>query len=150
MSTAALIGIISQDDSARLIYCHNDGTPDRLGCILYHFYSDVDRLNSLIDGGDISSLGSKLDPDEGYEHSFDNPQEDVTVFYHRDRGEDWIDCVPLTYLPYSWSEEEKGSIAGTGILYTYIFDEKNFQWELYIDGKRIPAIYISDDGVRYF
>jgi hypothetical protein len=40
----------------------------------------------LVEGGDISSLGKQVSTD--LPHSFTNPQSDVTVYYHRDRGEE--------------------------------------------------------------
>ena len=134
MSTACVIGTKRKDGTILGIYCHNDGMPRRVGYILYHHYSDLDRLNALIAGGDISSLGSRLNPDESYEHSFDNPQEDVTVFYGRDRGEGW------TYCHYWESHSLQDFLSGDGISYHYLFDEDSGQWEVYdYEGARIPV-----------
>ena len=51
-----------------------------------HYSDEIDAIN-LIRGGNISSLGEVYEPDEDEEHSFDNPQRGVTVYYGRDRGE---------------------------------------------------------------
>ena len=52
---------------------------------MHEHYRDEEKIDRLIRGGDISSLGSRIDKPVG--HSFDNRHEDCTVFYRRDRGE---------------------------------------------------------------
>ena len=47
--------------------------------------------------GDMSSLGENIYPNKDAEHSFNNPQENVCVFYGRDREEDWKHICPKYY-----------------------------------------------------
>jgi hypothetical protein len=85
MATRSRIGIQDESGVVRSIYCHWDGNPNHNGKILQEHYSDRQKLNMLIDLGDISSLGEQVSTDD--EHSFSKPKEGVTVAYHRDRGE---------------------------------------------------------------
>lgn len=77
-------------DGKNYIYCHNSGYLGGVGRMLYNEYRDIDKIKALMSLGDISVLGERLTPDPNSEHSFDNPQEGVTVAYHRDRGEELI------------------------------------------------------------
>jgi hypothetical protein len=74
MATRSRIGIQNPDGSVNSIYCHFDGYPSHNGVILQDHYSDRDKLQQLIELGDISSLGDDLL---------------TTRAYHRDRNEDY-------------------------------------------------------------
>ena len=124
MSTAAIIGI-KQGRAIRSIYCHNDGGIFGVGAILSHEYNYEARIDELIKGGDISSLGVLLTPDPLYDHSFDNPQPGVTVFYHRDRGDDWNDCQPMQVSTIKMFTNQ------IGIQYYYLFDTSGQAWKVY-------------------
>lgn len=99
MATRSLIGL-QTDKGIRAIYCHFDGYPDHVGAILCKYYATAERVEALINLGCICMLGPKLAPDKVYDepqssldgpglvlHSFTTPHKDVTVAYHRDRGE---------------------------------------------------------------
>lgn len=124
MSTAALIGI-KRGHTIRTIYCHNDGNLFGVGVILDHEYNYEAKIEELIKGGDISSLGTLLTPDPLYDHSFDNPQTEVTVFYHRDRGDKWEDCQPMEVSTIKLLTSQ------IGIQYYYVFDTSVQVWKVY-------------------
>lgn len=124
MSTAAIIGI-KRGHTIKSIYCHNDGGIFGVGAILSHEYNYEARIDELIKGGDISSLGVLLTPDPLYDHSFDNPQPGVTVFYHRDRGDDWNDCQPMQVSTIKMFTNQ------IGIQYYYLFDTSVQAWKVY-------------------
>ena len=86
MATRSRIGIQDENGTIRSIYCHWDGNPDGVGATLEEHYSNRQKLNMLINLGDISILGENIATMD--EHSFNNPKEGVTVAYHRDRGEE--------------------------------------------------------------
>jgi hypothetical protein len=71
MSTRSTISI-ETPEGIRSIYCHFDGFLDHNGKILKEHYDTAEKVNALIDLGDISSLGEDLKK---------------TVAYHRDRKE---------------------------------------------------------------
>ena len=90
MSTRAAIGMRLADGTIKAIYCHNDGYPGWTGAILGGWYTDPEKVKSLVDLGALSILGEKLEPAPGATHTYDNPQTDVTIAYHRDRNDPLI------------------------------------------------------------
>lgn len=71
----------------RGIYCHFDGYIDYVGKVLKEHYTDIDKVQALIDLGDISILDTEISPNPTLPHSFNNRQKGVVLAYHRDRGE---------------------------------------------------------------
>ena len=67
------------------IYCHLDGYPKGVGLTLYKHFQDEQKIDELLNLGDISFLRPNIDCPEG--HSFDTPIPEYTVAYGRDRGE---------------------------------------------------------------
>lgn len=84
MGTRSYIGSLQADGSVRAVYCHWDGYPDGVGRTLREKYTDPSKIEALIDGGDLSSLGAEI----GEKHSFDESPREWCTFYGRDRG-DW-------------------------------------------------------------
>lgn len=78
------------------IYCHHDGYPEYMWEMLTENYNSEELATKLVSFGDASSIDKKLEP-SGSSHSFDNPEDDVCIFYHRDRNEDWSDVAPEHY-----------------------------------------------------
>lgn len=72
MATRSRIAIENQDGTVQSIYCHFDGYLKGVGKTLFNHY-DREKLEKLIELGDISSLGESTEN---------------TVAYARDRGED--------------------------------------------------------------
>lgn len=101
MGTRSNIGILCDDGKVAGVYCHWDGYVEHNGRILYENYRDTAKVIRLIQGGNISSLGEHVAPEDTgkplvhrhekgqalRKHTFDDPAEGVTVFYGRDRGE---------------------------------------------------------------
>jgi len=99
MSTHAAIAIKLDENKYKAIYCHFDGYPTGAGKKLKEHYTDIEKVNKLIDLGDISWLGKEVDIPEGVEHSYRMPAKEITIAYGRDRGEE--DTRPDTYVsPY--------------------------------------------------
>ena len=94
MSTPAAI-IEKTESGYRGIYCNFDGYPEGVGKILKKYYLDPVKVSALIDLGDISSLGKRVDPIG--EHSWKNPENDTTVAYHRDR-EDKLNSAKIVTI----------------------------------------------------
>lgn len=85
MATRSRIAIEREDGSVWSIYCHWDGYPEHNGRVLQEHYQDRAKVERLIALGSLSSLRPNVEP-KG-EHSFEKPEDDATVAYHRDRGE---------------------------------------------------------------
>lgn len=95
MATRSAIGMRTVTGQITAVYCHWDGYPSNNGRILQEHYTDPDKIVELITLGGISSLR----PEIGVKHPFSKFEckdgeydealyEDMTTFYHRDRGED--------------------------------------------------------------
>jgi hypothetical protein len=67
------------------IFCRENGEPKTMGAMLLDHYSEREKLEKLMDFGDLVQLGKEIEPNPSIEHSFENPQEDVCVFYGRDK-----------------------------------------------------------------
>ena len=116
MSTRSNIAILNNDGTVTAIYCHWDGYVEYNGRILSEHYQEVEKVKELISGGDLSSLRQKIKP--AGEHSFENPQEDVCIYYHRDRDEQWEQTKPKTYESIIQLYEE---LEDSWIEYLYIY-----------------------------
>ncbi|MBR0485224.1 MAG: hypothetical protein IJJ69_10665 [Oscillospiraceae bacterium] len=121
MSTRSRIGILNPDGSTRTIYCHSDGYPEHQLPILTQHYSSIEKVEELLNLGDISSLGERIAPNLEEEHTFKDRVKGVTVAYHRDRGE------PMTAaLRHENIHALKKS--DWSIDWFYLFDAKKGEW----------------------
>lgn len=132
MSTNSSITILTQGpiaDEYKSVYCHYDGYLSYNGAILNEHYNTAEKVEELISHGDMSILGEKIDPDPSREHSFDKRQDDVCVFYHRDRGEKWESVKPLEVFSekecYIKNEQE----------YNYLFKDGKWYWRQWCEGE---------------
>ena len=127
MSTNSGIAL-RQGDTYTTIYCHWDGYPKSMLPMLRNNYNSFELANKLVSMGDASSIEKKLEPDPSEPHTFMYPQEDVCVFYHRDRGDDWLHCQPACYTK---SELFKQS----SFEFVYVFEDGT--WNCYKNGRKI-------------
>ena len=111
MATCSRLSANISQKQLKPIYCHWDGYPEYILPILNENYNTDKKVIELMSLGNLSSLGAKVKPDEGEKHSFNSPADNVTVAYHRDRGEGlefWGNRQVYNYM-YSdgvWSLEE--------------------------------------------
>lgn len=99
MSTRSTISALTNDGkNVRTVYCHFDGYPEYMGNMLLSNYTDNDKVQKLMDLGDLSSVQEHVEPKTDF-HCFDNPEDDCCIAYHRDRGEDW-DVTKYTEFEY--------------------------------------------------
>lgn len=102
MSTQCLIGITTEQNEVRCVYCHSDGYPSYTGDLLLNYYNTRQKAEALIALGDLSLLGKFVAPEkelampshDNYReptqptpHSFSTPHPNVTIAYHRDRND---------------------------------------------------------------
>jgi len=87
MATRARIGIENANGSIISSYHHWDGYPAGLGYnLIKNYVGDRDKFMLAVMLGDASHWGSKIYPTTDT-HSFNTPEDDVNVYYGRDRGE---------------------------------------------------------------
>lgn len=122
MSTRCRIGIKNEDGTIRSIYCHFDGYPDGVGQALLDSYMDVEKINKLLDLGDISCLGSEpVSKAECWDPFSAVTNSDYTLAY-RDRGED---------CPAEISKDKEGYYdLAEGCDYAYLFYPEKNAWKM--------------------
>ena len=89
MSTRSTIAIKQDDGKYRAIYCHWDGYLENNGRILVNNYKTADRVNALLDLGDLSSLGKE--PIGYWTDEIDT--DETKCMSYRERGEDKVDAI---------------------------------------------------------
>lgn len=90
MGTRSYIALQIEEDEYLTIFCHYNGYPDDNGAILAEHYDKQEKVESLIQLGDLYFLRSKLEPNPDLPHNHSTPQPNVTIAYNRDEG--WSDC----------------------------------------------------------
>ena len=133
MATRSTISILKEDGKIYQIYAHFDGYISNNGVVLYNYYNDAEKVNELINLGDLSSLNKNIKPTEI--HSYEHPQKDVTVFYGRDRGEINIKATKFDNI-------QMYLLSGDFESYNYVFKEKNNKWFL-LDRKNKKLIALK-------
>ena len=110
MATRSNIALKLNDDRVLSIYCHWDGYPEHHFPILTKHYNTLEKVEALIENGDISSLRKYCTKPEG--HSFEDPVDDYTIYYGRDRG---ASNVHARIKPIDrWYEEDYGYLFADG------------------------------------
>lgn len=121
MSTRSYIAKQVGENQYRTIYCHSDGYLTHNGAMLYDHFNDAEKLDELLNLGDISYLAPNINPDPSKPHSFnyDERQDGVIVAYGRDRGDKDVEAKMFT----------QGQLTSTDswIAYIYVFN-KDGQW----------------------
>jgi hypothetical protein len=102
----------------------------------YNLRERVDRLMEL---GNMSCLNPMIDPDPSKPHKFDDRQEGVTVFYGRDRGEKDQEAKLMSLEeindPSSWIE------------YCYVYGKDN-RWRYFECGKLQDGLKDLQEGLE--
>ena len=119
MSTRSAIAITREDGCVHAIYCHYDGDLSHVGKMLNMHYTDVAKVQRLIELGDISSLYERIEPHQNEKHSYREPAEGVVVAYHRDNGEPY--SKPNEYVSKDEFFDKASEHFGAG--YVYVFKE---------------------------
>lgn len=88
MATRSTIAVVNADGTVSAVYCHWDGYVDYVGRMLVNNYNSFEAATELVSFGSISVLNVQCHPTA--EHTFKKPQDGVTVFYARDRGEELV------------------------------------------------------------
>lgn len=127
MSTHCGIAV-KTENSYETIYVHNDGYRSYMYPMLTNNYNSEEKARALVTLGDASSIHEKLEPTPGIAHTFDFPERDVSIFYHRDRGEPWIGVAPS----YLTREEVLNNYH-----YAYIWEDG--EWHTYAYGREITV-----------
>ena len=125
MSTHSTVAV-KTDTGYEAIYVHWDGYFDYMYPMLSENYASLERATALVSFGDASFIAKRIMPSVGSDHSFEKPEEDVCVFYHRDRGEDFHS---------SFYPTKDGVLKSQ--YYVYIFEDN--MWKAYEGGVEVSS-----------
>lgn len=114
MATRSAIGYATPEGKVRAKYCHYDGYVAGVGRTLQEHYQEARKIAQLVELGDQSTLYPEIFPTVKT-HSFDTPQEGVSVFYGRDRGEDGVEAKEFDTV-----QEFVDHYIGAGCEYFYL------------------------------
>ena len=133
MSTRCRIGIQNKDGTITSVYCHHDGYPEYVGKCLVDYYKTEDKVKSLMNLGDMSSLGTEPVGDkDGWDFSKRNYDDYSKCVTYKDRGED---CPAQT----SNSVKEFGALSrDCWGEYTYLF--KDGEWYFVANNNRLSLV----------
>jgi hypothetical protein len=128
MSTNSTVAV-KTDTGYESIYVHWDGYFDYMYPMLSENYASWERAQALVSFGDASFIAKRIMPSTGSDHSFAHPEEDVCVFYHRDRDEPWEHNKPK-------AKATKEEVLKTQY-YVYIFEDD--RWRAYQGGVEVDS-----------
>lgn len=116
MGTRSIIGILD-GNTAKSVYCHWDGYPEHNGRILISSYQTKEKVEQLISGGSISSLGSTIEDTKFHNYPNDERSKFFSSLCHHQYKTN--DKIPdrKTVLQDIHSEE-----------FVYMFDCSNGMW----------------------
>lgn len=87
MGTRSNIGMVHEDGSVTMNYCHWDGYPSHNGKILLENYTTTEKVRKLLALGDLSILGESTE---------------TCIAYHRDRVRNFVP----TWLLVAWMKPQ--------------------------------------------
>ena len=93
MGTRSAIGYKTETGKVRAKYSHYDGYVAGCGKTLQEHYTQARKIAQMVELGDQSYMSPEIFPMPNSTHSFDTPEEGVTIFYGRDRGETNVEAV---------------------------------------------------------
>lgn len=116
MATRSSIAMAT-GEGIRSVYVHWDGYPEGVGATLEQHYQDADKLELLMDRGDVSVLAENIGDGNSWE--IGKRREEFCLFYD-DRGED----SPSMLHPNigEWISYRKGN----GCEYGYFWNGEEF------------------------
>lgn len=99
MGTRSTIALLRNDGTVAQIYCHWDGYLEHNGQILNDYYNTYEKVEELIELGNLSTLERDIGVQHPFGPDFNVPGDcdtwekkygQMCVAYHRDRGEDLV------------------------------------------------------------
>lgn len=116
MSTQSLIAA-RYGNKYKVIYCHFDGYLEGVGAMLEAHYQEQQKIDDLLNLGDISFLDEECTCPDG--HSYSHPIDGYTIAYHRDRGTNWERVKPAEYASLK-------KIKGEMMRYVYVWQDSRW------------------------
>ena len=129
MSTRSLIALKQKDGSIKSIYCHWDGYLEYNGMILLNYYNDYDKVNKLIDLGNISQLGTNPDATVDEEIQTDTYKIHTMVNSYFSKGESMEHNKPRIMNFKDFNDYCQQTRAGEEYIYFFTPDKNGkYRW----------------------
>jgi hypothetical protein len=125
MGTRSNIAVLELDGTVEMIYVHWDGYIEHNGVMLHKHYNDEDKARELVSKGNISTLAERIAPFSYESHSWDDPEQGVTVFYGRDRKDPEQEAVKYDTLDEATKDMEE---------FMYVFNVAHQVWMVKPEG----------------
>jgi len=130
MATRSMIAF-DNGDEVYAIYCHWDGYIEGVGKTLFEHYTDIQKVEELMELGDLSVLGEEIGEKHPFTYhgtdtnsdEYEKLYDKMCVAYGRDREE--IDTEAKTYVSV---QHLKNAYNASDCEYLYIFDGENWSW----------------------
>ena len=119
MGTRSAIGYKTPEGKIRAKYSHYDGYVAGAGKTLQEHYTQARKIAQMVELGDQSYMDKEIFPMPGSGHSFNTPEEGVTIFYGRDRGE-----TGQEFKVFSTLAKAQDYFEGSWCEYLYVFKYK--------------------------
>lgn len=123
MSTRSIIGIIRKDGSVECVNCYRDGYPHGVGKVLLKHYADQEKVEQLLELGDLYALKENTEPKNNTDHTIINPDKYTTIAYVRDGGEKNTQSKVFDSI-----QEFQNEFNNSWCEYAYLFDESKQKW----------------------
>ena len=122
MGTRSYIAKDIGNGKYRTIFCQLDSYLEVTGKTLVEYYNSPEKVDALLDLGDIYLLREKLEPDPSLPHNWheNDYQKDVTLAFGRDCGENDWPAKEITLEDMEDGDE--------GVEFIYIFTPKQ-EWK---------------------
>lgn len=137
MSTRSFIGIKENDGTIKAIYCHHDGYVSYVGAILNRYYADCEKIEKLMEVGDLSVLG--VNPIDGGWDCRTYPTNDegfcLKCLGYRSRPEDNVD-----FKEYKDEAEFLERVKATWAEYAYLFVDGEWLVNDLCDGSEFTSL----------
>lgn len=133
MESKGNIAIKRKNGTIESIYCYSNNTLEENGVILYHLYKSPEKINNLINLGDLFYLGQCINPDPLIKHDYENRQENVVIACKRDNNEVNTEKKIFSNLMevYNKNLRDESEII-------FMYDEKENKW------------FFSNNFINYF
>lgn len=155
----AAVGIKYKDGTIRVITVYEKGYPGFTGALLLAKYQKQEKIEQLLELGDIERLGEELNPNSNFPHYIiiegdktkKELQERVTVAQYRDIRIN-VDGILTKQKKQEYEEysSEKDIYNETGVKYVYIFNSSTKCWKTYsldFKVKKFKSIKIKYRGL---
>lgn len=125
MQTKCQIILYKNSGEISSILCTNDGHPPHMLPLLDNNYTEVSKIEDLLNLGNVAKVGALIHPEVGVIHNMIQPQKDVTISYNRDGKS--IQGFKKNHSNFS---DLKNTMRSNDVEWGYIYVEEHKAWFL--------------------